>query len=136
MANSENLKPMNKRTKSEQREIAKKGGKKSAEKRRERKELRELFDVFLNMDAPQKMKDKVQEILPELTNDRLSLKAALVICMIEKIMAGDTKAFEVMRDTIGEKPVDKQLTVEGTKEDLEVVIDKKGIQAACKEVPS
>ena len=129
MANSENLKPMNKRTKSERREIAKKGGEKSGKKRRERKELRELFDVFLNMDAPQKMKNKVQEILPELTNDRLSLKAGLVICMIEKIMAGDTKAFEVMRDTIGEKPVDKQLTVEGTKEDLKTINDKERIQA-------
>lgn len=108
MANSENLKPMNKRTKSERREIAQKAGKKSGEKRREKKELRELFDTFLNMDAPFKMKQKAEEILPELSNERLSLKASLVICMIEKIMAGDTKAFELMRDTIGEKPVDKQ----------------------------
>ena len=37
MANEQNLIPLNKRTKSEQREYARKGGKKSGEVRRKRK---------------------------------------------------------------------------------------------------
>lgn len=103
---SKNLKPI--RSVDEAREKGKKGGIKSGEVRREKKELRGLFETFLNMDAPPKMKQKAEEILPELSNKKLSLKATLVICLIEKIMNGDTKAFELMRDTIGEKPVEKQ----------------------------
>lgn len=87
MANSENLKPMNKRTKSEQREIAKKGGIKSGEKRRERKALKEELLLLLSTGDTQKK---------------------LSVALIEKAMSGDVKAFEVIRDTIGEKPTDKQ----------------------------
>ena len=32
---------------------------------------------------------------------------SITIALIEKAMQGDTKAFEVIRDTIGEKPTDK-----------------------------
>lgn len=108
MANSENLKPMNKRTKSEQREIAQKAGIKSGEVRRARKTLKEELLLLLESgDNQQKMS----------------------VALFQKALKGDIKAFEVIRDTIGEKPIDKQLTVEGSKEDLEVVIDKEGIQA-------
>lgn len=75
------------------------------------------------MNAPQEMKDKATETLPELKNERLSLKAALVVCLIEKIISGDMKAFEIMRDTIGEKPVDKlaRTDSEGNDPDVPVV---------------
>lgn len=86
MANSENLKPMNKRTKSEQREIAKKAGIKSGEVRRARKTLKE-------------------ELLLLLENGDTQNKISLAL--IKKAIKGDIKAFEVIRDTIGEKPADK-----------------------------
>lgn len=108
MANSENLKPMNKRTKSEQREIAQKAGIKSGEVRRARKTLKEELLLLLESGN---------------TQNKMSL------ALIKKALNGNIKAFEVIRDTIGEKPVDKQLTVEGNKEDLEIVIDKEGIKA-------
>lgn len=110
MANSKNLKPIKKGelSKEEAKKRGAAGGRKSAKKRREKKELKELFETFLNMDAPQNMKEKAQEILPELSNESLSLKASLVLCLIEKIIKGDTKAFEIMRDTIGEKPKEEQ----------------------------
>lgn len=106
MANSENLKPV--QSKNEAREKGKKGGKKSGEIRRARKTLKEELLLLLESGN---------------TQNKISL------ALIQKALKGDIKAFEVIRDTIGEKPVDKQLTVEGSKEDLEVVIDKKGIQA-------
>lgn len=43
MANEKNLIPLNKRTKKEQREIARNGGKKSGEVRREKKKLSEFY---------------------------------------------------------------------------------------------
>ena len=106
MANSKNLKPA--RSKSEAREKGKKGGIKSGEVRRARKTLKEELLLLLESGN---------------TQNKISL------ALIQKALKGDIKAFEVIRDTIGEKPIDKQLTVEGSKEDLEVVIDKEGIQA-------
>ena len=108
MANSKNLKPNSERTPSERRENAKKAGIKSGEVRRARKTLKEELLLLLESgDNQQKMS----------------------VALFQKALKGDIKAFEVIRDTIGEKPIDKQLTVEGSKEDLEVVIDKEGIQA-------
>jgi hypothetical protein len=87
MANEQNLKPLNTRTKSEQRKIAKMGGIKSGEVRQARKTLKEELLLLLDKDDNQ-------------TN--------LTVSLIQKALAGDTKAFEIIRDTIGEKPTDKQ----------------------------
>lgn len=85
MANEQNLKPVNKRTKSEQREIQRKGGIASGEARRARRTLKE--ELLLMLSDPE-----VQE----------KLSAAIM----KKGMDGDIRAFEVIRDTIGEKPKD------------------------------
>lgn len=82
----ENLKPQNTRTKEEQREIARMGGIASGKSRRERKTFKE-------------------ELLALLSSGDTQEKISLAI--IKKAANGDTKAFEVLRDTIGEKPVEK-----------------------------
>lgn len=82
----ENLVPLNMRTKEEQRAITSAGGKASGEARRRRKTLKEELLLMLSDEDVQK-----------------SVTAAL----IDKAADGDVRAFEVMRDTIGEKPVDK-----------------------------
>ncbi len=107
---TKNLKPIQKGelSKEEAKKRGQKGGIKSGEVRREKRQLKEILETFLEMDAPPKMKDKALEIIPELDNERLSLKASLVVTLIEKILNGDMKAFELMRDTIGEKPIEKQ----------------------------
>ena len=84
--NEENLIPQNKRTKKEQREIARKGGIASGKARRERKTLKEELLLLLSKgDTQQKIS----------------------IALLQKAMSGDTKAFEVIRDSIGEKPIEK-----------------------------
>ena len=82
--NTQNLKPC--RTKEEARRRGKNGGIASGKARKERKTLREELLLLLQS-------GNVQE--------------SIVLAMIEKAKNGDTKAFEVIRDTIGEKPVDK-----------------------------
>lgn len=84
MANKDNLKPV--RTKEEAREKGKKGGIKSGEVRRERKTLK---DELLLLLATGNTQNKVS------------------LALIKKALSGDTKAFEVIRDTIGEKAVEK-----------------------------
>ena len=87
MANEQNLKPLNTRTKSEQREIASKGGKARAKKQ---KELKTLKDELLLLLAQGNTQEKIS------------------LALIQKALNGDTKAFEVIRDTTGQKPTEKQ----------------------------
>lgn len=84
--NEENLIPMNKRTEEEQREIARKGGIASGEARRRKKTLREELIELLE------------------TNDNNN---KISIAILNKALNGDIQAFTTIRDTIGEKPVDK-----------------------------
>ena len=86
MANESNLKPV--RSKEEAREKGRKGGIASGKARRERKTLKDELLLLLESEDIQK---------------KLSL------ALVERAMSFDTvgnKAFEVIRDTIGEKPVD------------------------------
>ena len=84
MANEHNLKPVS--SKKEARERGRKGGLASVESRRKRKTLKEELLLMLSEGETQQ---------------------SVTLALIEKAMSGDTKAFEVIRDTIGEKPVDK-----------------------------
>lgn len=86
LANTENLVSLADRTTEEQRAIASAGGKASGEARRKRKTLKEELLLILSDGETQQ---------------------SVTLALIEKAMSGDTKAFEVIRDTIGEKPIDK-----------------------------
>lgn len=97
MANEQNLRPGGQPGGYElSREEAKKGGIKSGETRRRRKTLRE-------------------ELLLLLENDDVQKKIS--VALINEAMNGNnagsvTKAFEVVRDTVGEKPVEKVMVSE------------------------
>lgn len=95
MANEQNLRPQNTRTKSEQREIARKGGKAAAAKRAERKTFREGLLLLLN----EPLKDKSGVATDKTTQD------AVIAGLVKRAIAGDVRAAEFIRDTIGEKPV-------------------------------
>ena len=84
MAGKENLRPVS--SKEEARERGRKGGLASGEARRKRKTLKEELLLMLSEGETQQ---------------------SVTFALIEKAMSGDTKAFEVIRDTIGEKPIDK-----------------------------
>lgn len=88
MANEKNLKPI--RTKSEAREKGKKGGIKSGEVRAQRKTLKEELLVLLET----KVEDK-------------TIQEKISFSLIQEALSGNVKAFETIRDTIGEKPQDK-----------------------------
>lgn len=101
MANEKNLIPLNKRSKKVQREIQEKGRKANKKKCEERKTLKEELLTLLSQGK---------------TQEKMSL------ALIEKAMNGDTKAYEVIRDTVGEKPVDKvQANVFNYEESLKAV---------------
>lgn len=92
MANEQNLRPGEyKLTVEEQ----KKGGKRSGEVRRARKTLREELLALLSQDIKTK------------NGESMNTQVAMSSSLIKQALSGNTKAFELVRDTIGEKPVDK-----------------------------
>lgn len=91
MANEKNLKPVTLRSKNEAREIGKKGGIASGKARRMKKTFKELLKIALEMS----------------TKSGNTNAEEIVVSMIRKAQSGDVKAFEAIRDTIGEKPKDE-----------------------------
>lgn len=79
-----NLKPLNKRTKNEQRAITQAGGKASGEARRRLRTFRELDMAKTTEEERNKMMEALKQ----------------------KAMRGNLKAFEIYRDTVGLKPRD------------------------------
>ena len=102
----ENLIPASERSKEEVRENAAKGGRKSGETRRRQKTLRETLNIILEKCATDpKYKEMVLEA--GYKKSGITNKDIIVTAMLLKAAAGDTKAFELIRDTIGEKPAEE-----------------------------
>lgn len=89
MANEQNL--THTLTESEQR----KGGQNSGKARREKKLLRECIEILLEKE----MTDK--------SGKSITGAEALTAKLFAEAMKGNVKAFEVLRDTAGQKPVEK-----------------------------
>lgn len=89
MANESNLKPV--RTKREARERGKMGGIRSGQVRAQRKSLKEELLLLLSEGKAQKK---------------------ISIALIEQAEKGNTKAYEIIRDTIEEKPK-QNITISG-----------------------
>lgn len=100
MANEQNLIPFGtgKRSESEEREMRSRGGVNSGETRRARKTLRAEMEALLSM--PVKDKETGEET-------GTTVQEAIVAALIKQAARGNTRAFEIIRDTIGEKPVER-----------------------------
>lgn len=88
MANEQNLIPLNKRSQRERKEIARKGAIASNKKQAENRTFKKELITLLNNNNGENM-----------TN--------ISVVLIAKALDGDVKAFQAIRDTIGEKPEDK-----------------------------
>lgn len=110
MAGQENLIPFNERTEEEQREIARKGGRASVEARRRKKTMKENLELLLTMPLN---KGKGADIekgknLKDFAKENVTVEQAMLIAQVQRALKGDAQAFEMIRDLIGEKPVDKK----------------------------
>lgn len=107
----DNLKPNSERTPKERKELARKAGIKSGEARRAKKTMKEMLDYLLEK---------------EITNtkgEKASTLEAISVSLIKQAMSGNTKAFEVIRDTIGQKITEK-LDISGGLEVQKVFVTK------------
>lgn len=96
--NPDNLIPV--RSEEEAREKGRNGGIASGEARRRKKMLKECFEVLLDKEF--KSKDGKVATGAE----------TLAMTVFQKAQRGDLKAFELVRDTAGEKPIDKVMLAE------------------------
>lgn len=81
----------------EAREIGRNGGIASGKKRREKKMIREA--LLLLLDEP------ARDDAGNLTGK--TIQEEIAAGLIRRAMTGDPRAFEIIRDTIGEKPVNR-----------------------------
>lgn len=89
-------------------EEASKGGKKSVETRRRKKDLKLAFDVLLER---------------EFSDGKGGIKSGaelIAFKQFEKALEGDSRAFEVVRDTAGQRPIEK---IEMSQVDPDVVAE-------------
>ena len=87
------------------REENSRGGKKSAEVRKERRDIKKICEFLLS---------EMYKITDEETGEvkEMSGAEAMVTKMLKKAIDGDTKAFELIRDSAGQKPVEKIMVAE------------------------
>ena len=112
MANEQNLIPWNRRTESEQREYAKKGGQKSGEVRRQRKAMKEQMELLLSLPLKQKKQlDFIKDLGIE--EEEIDNQMALMVAMYVKAIKGDVQAFNTIREvTQDDKHINKDDRVE------------------------
>ena len=105
MPNEQNLKYIapGELSKEEAAERGRKGGINSVKSRRRKKLLRECLEELL--DTEQEV--KINGVTLKKTNAEL-----LSVTLMKKALKGDVKAFEVLRDTAGEKPIDKVMVAD------------------------
>lgn len=116
---NKNLIPFNELPPEKQKELRAKGGRATGAKKREKKKLREMLEVFLE----KKTQDE--------NGNTITTGEAVTLALIKKCLKGDVKAFEVLRDTIGQKPIEE---VKNTQTVQVVNINKKDIENILKDI--
>ena len=106
MANEQNLRPCEYKLSQEE---AKKGGKASVEARRRKKDLRLALEMLLEKDYPDK------------AGNTFSGAEAISVKLFEQAMKGNIKAFETIRSTVGQDPVQKVQVAEVSQEVIDEV---------------
>lgn len=121
MANGQNIQQYE-FTSDQDREAAarngRKGGMATAKKKREQKKFRELFELLLEKKPAQ---PEIVEMLKKagIESDNVTNKMAMVISMYNQTMQGNTKAFELIQNQLGEKPQESlNLNINQKLEDL------------------
>ena len=106
MANEENLKPTTKRTKSEAREIGKKGGIASGASRRRKKALRTALKEAMAMPLKELHPDMQAAIMKaaKLGDAELTVSDAVLGSIIRNACKGNSQMAKLLLDVLGETP--------------------------------
>lgn len=95
-----NLIPQSERTKEEQRRIARQGGIASGKARAEKRDLRKALEMLL------------EQTFTDKKGVTRTGAQAITEKLFSEVMKGNVRAFEVLRDTVGQKPIEKVMIAE------------------------
>lgn len=108
----------------ERRAFASKGGKASGKARQDKKTMKEILNALLDSKpSKQRLKD-VKKKYPGIDISNLTYRGIVGLAMLEKAVGAeefvkaDVSAAQWVRDTAGEKPVDKQATTDSNGNDI------------------
>lgn len=102
----DNLIPNSQRSAEEVRENQRRGGIKSGETRRRKRDMRQCFEAMSKMPAPDKVIKAFKKQGLEVPDD-LNTYEALTYSMMMKAMSGDSRMTSLIMDVMGEKNSDK-----------------------------
>lgn len=107
MANEQNLIPFtSEQSREEAKKNGRKGGKASGEARRRERTLKETLEKLLSLPIrDEQTKDFIRAL--GFNDEELDNKTAINVAMYQEALKGNVKAYELIRDTMGEKPTDK-----------------------------
>ena len=124
MPNEKNLIPMDKRSKSEARELGRNGGIASGASRRRKRSLKEAADLYLSLPvSDRKMWNKISRrgVDPEDIDNQM----AMIIGLTMAATAGDAKAAKVIVDLLGEDAHSEEAAVHPLVSDLVTAVKKR-----------
>lgn len=127
---NENLMPIElvnaSKTPEERKQAAAKAGRRSGEVKRQRKVLKELFESLLKTSiTDEAMKKELKD--NGFKDEEQNYNTLLGVSMLTEAIKGNTKAFELIRDTIGEKPKEEVIVEvnSSTSDEIEKYINGK-----------
>ena len=124
MPNEKNLIPMDQRSKSEARELGRKGGEASGISRRRKRSLKEAADLYLSLPvSDRKMWNKISR--RGVDPDDIDNQMAMIIGLTIAATAGDAKAAKVIVDVLGEDAHSGEAAVHPLVSDLVTAVKKR-----------
>lgn len=103
--NTKGLKPINTLSDEERKVITKKGAEASNKRQAEKRLLKDTIQMFFESKPTPEV---IEQCAKAFGFNPKDLQEVITGGLIQKAMCGDAKAFEVLRDTAGQKPVDKK----------------------------
>ena len=105
--NADNIKDHQFKSSQSREEAAKngaEGGKKSGMVRRKKRAMRKTLETLMKISIPPSMKDLRDKLSTLGVEEKMmDYNTAIGFALITKAVKGDTKAYEIIRDTLGEK---------------------------------
>lgn len=108
MANEDNLKPIE-LTHEQAVKFGSKGGKASVRAKRQRKTMKMQLELLMSSKLENPDLEKIKKVLTKfkIPKSDENIQMAMNVSMVQQALKGNTKAYEIIRDTLGEKPADK-----------------------------
>ena len=124
MPNEKNLIPMDRRSKSEARELGRNGGIASGVSRRRKRSLKEAADLYLSLPvSDRKMWNKISR--RGVDPDDIDNQMAMIIGLTMAATAGNAKAAKIIVDLLGEDAHSGEASVHPLVSDLVTAVKKR-----------